>query len=697
MTASTPLTTVSTARWTQCVRCQGEQVEGYDRCIAHLTAEEREAYLATLHQGGVVSHRGTTITVSVLAELVAALRGPHPRPLFGDATFIDATFDGDADFHGVTFSGDADFCGATFNGVVDFDGATFSGRARFRDATFSGKAGFGTAEFRGVANLCAASFREEARFGEATFVEEANFGGVAFRRGARFSAAKFAGGVSFIDTTFDGNAEFGSTEFDKYAEFSFVTFGGDADFRRAVFSAHARFRRAEFRVAATFGMLTFNGGADFSEARFADRTWFGWLTFAGPAIFSGAEFAADAMFYLTEFAADIEFVGVTVGRNATFVEAKFSEGKLFGPLICQGAVDLSRAVFIRPITLEVAATGLHCVRTVWSDTATLRVRHARVDLTDAILTAPVEISAHARPFVRSVLGIRMPSAIIPEGELGEIDDPVRLASVRGVDAGHLVLSDIQVDECLFTGAFHLDQLRLEGEVGFAQPPTGWCRRGLMPSRWSRRRTLVEEHYWRGQAGYAGWAQLENATSVGSAPRPAALAITYRALRKALEDRGDAPGAADFYYGEMDMRRHSPGATHAERGLLYAYWLMSGYGLRGSRALASLVLIMAMTVLVIMLFGLPSNTPEPVVIGDPMPDGQIILHTNTPPAELPAWGERLTGDRAGTTLPIVLEAVVFRAADTNLTPIGVYVDMVARLAEPALLALAVLAIRGRLKR
>ena len=662
-----------TAAWTPCVRCQGEQVEGYGRCLAHLTAEDRKAYLATLYPGAALRHRGTTITESLLAELIWAVRRPGAQPLLGDA----------------------DFRAATFTGTADFDRAEFSRRARFRDATFDGKARFGAAEFRGLANFSAVTFRADADFGEATFLDETDFGGVSFGGATKFSAAKFVNGAMFIDTTFDGDLDFAGAEFTKYAEFGFVTFGGEADFRRAVFNAHGRFRQTEFRKDATFGLLTFSGGADFGEARFAEGAWFGRTTFAGPAIFAGAEFAADAGFYVTEFAADIEFSGVTVGRNANFMEAKFREGSLFGPLICQGMVDLRQAVFMRPITLEVAATDLYCARTVWSDTATLRVRHARVDLTDAILTAPVEVSAHAGPFVRSMLGIPMPSAIISAGRLGEIDNPVRVVSVRGVDAGHLVLSDVEVDECLFTGAFHLDQLRLEGEVGFAQPPTGWRRRGLLPSRWSRRRALVEEHYWRGRSGYPGWAQPEDATSAGSAP--AALAITYRALRKALEDRGDAPGAADFYYGEMDMRRHNPGTTRAERGLLTAYWLLSGYGLRASRALASLVLIMAATVLVIMLFGLPRATPEPVIIGEPAPNGQIVLHTGPPRVDLPAWGQRLTGDRVATTVPIVLEAVVFRAADTNLTPVGVYVDMFARLAEPSLLALAVLAIRGRLKR
>jgi hypothetical protein len=42
--------------------------------------------------------------------------------------------------------------------------------------------------------------------------------------------------------------------------------------------------------------------------------------------------------------------------------------------------------------------------------------------------------------------------------------------------------------------------------------------------------------------------------------PDRLAMLYRVLRKAQEDSKNEPGAADFYFGEMEMRRqdrHTP--------------------------------------------------------------------------------------------------------------------------------------------
>ena len=44
--------------------------------------------------------------------------------------------------------------------------------------------------------------------------------------------------------------------------------------------------------------------------------------------------------------------------------------------------------------------------------------------------------------------------------------------------------------------------------------------------------------------------------------PGAVAVLYRALRKSREDAKDEPGAADFYYGEMEMRRHDRGTGDA---------------------------------------------------------------------------------------------------------------------------------------
>lgn len=157
-----------------------------------------------------------------------------------------------------------------------------------------------------------------------------------------------------------------------------------------------------------------------------------------------------------------------------------------------------------------------------------------------------------------------------------------------------------------------------------------------PSRWrARRRMLAEE---------------------GKEP-PARVGAAYRALRKSLEDSKNEAGAGDFYYGEMECRRRSEESSVAERVILWCYWLLSGYGQRAARALAWLVVVVC------------------VVTG-----------------LLTVWGQDF-----GMAARIAVGAVVFRDDRTELTAAGEWTVLVARFLGPVLLALAVLAVRARVKR
>ncbi|WP_432043559.1 hypothetical protein [Streptomyces cadmiisoli] len=166
----------------------------------------------------------------------------------------------------------------------------------------------------------------------------------------------------------------------------------------------------------------------------------------------------------------------------------------------------------------------------------------------------------------------------------------------------------------------------------------------------------------------------------------------------FEDAKNEPGAADFYYGECEMRRHDrAGTPRVERGLLWAYWLLSGYGLRAARALGWLAAAMLLTIMLLMGFGLPGSSPKQEVTGTVPPGGGKVTFTIDKDDAQNPTGDRFTGKRFEKALNITLNSVVFRSSGQDLTTAGTYIEMTSRLLEPALLALAVLAIRGRIKR
>ncbi|MFE0376234.1 pentapeptide repeat-containing protein [Streptomyces inhibens] len=669
MTTSTP------PNWPHCghgadpdtdpIGCRGIHVLGHTACLAHLELADRDAHFDGLQPGDDVDHRGTTFDEELLRALLAALHDPDiDAPKLGDAAFSEVTFSGDAEFGRATFSGGAEFNGATFSGDAEFNGATFSGITMFGLATFSGNAEFSASTFSGIAMFNRATFSANAEFGLATFGGDAMFNRATFSRSAGFNRATFSRSAGFNSATFSRRAGFRFTTFSGNAEFSASTFSGIAMFNSAIFSLTAWFRGATFSANADFGLATFSRNAEFGRATVSGDVGFGRATFSGNAEFGRATISGDVGF-----------------RGATFQSAQS-----LGRFVCRGSLDLSRAVFAAPVTLEAAANRVECERTQWEHTATLRLRHATLDLTDAVLTQPVAVTAHPAPF-----GGTPP---LDETGITWSQRGVSVESLRGVDCAMLSLSDVDLSPCRFSGTFHLDQLRLEGRYLLPTTPSGVHWRGCRPVRWTPRRTLAEEQHWRAtrSTGTDGWTSAPRGVA---ALAPVALAPVYRQLRKAFEDSKAEPGAADFYYGEMEMRRHADDIPRSERALLTTYWALSGYGLRAARALGWLAIAMTGTILLMMGFGLPNESPKQEITRERV-DGHWKTIIDKPDPRNPT-GDRFTGKRFEKALNVTLNSVVFRSSGQDLTTAGTYIEMTSRLTEPILLGFAGLAVRGRVKR
>ncbi|MFB6654114.1 pentapeptide repeat-containing protein [Streptomyces microflavus] len=407
--------------WPQCahgatpaanpVGCRGIHIPGHTMCLAHLTDTDRDAYLASLTPGADIDLRGTTFTDLLLRALRIALHDPATSTvIFGTARFESATFEHTARFESATFEHTARFESATFHGDARFHGATFHGEARFESATFEQRA-----EFAGAA------FRDDARFDSATFHGSARFDSATFKRNVMFGTANFEHKALFRFVIFQNDAWFVS-----------AIFKGDPQFESAIFHGDALFVSVTFELNARFGSATFHGDAQFAFVTFKSNAWFGSATFHGDALF----------------------------RSATFEKAD-----RFGPLVCAGQLVLSGATFGGPVTLEFAARRLECRRTRWAATAEIRLRYTTVDFAHAVFEYPLTIAAEPDPFVLSG-----GSELVETAFAGAPGPDVRLSSLRGVDAAHLVLADVDLSPCLFTGTVHLDQLRLEGACTFDTTP-----------------------------------------------------------------------------------------------------------------------------------------------------------------------------------------------------------------------------------
>ncbi|MFD8474287.1 pentapeptide repeat-containing protein [Streptomyces globisporus] len=510
---------------------------------------------------------------------------------------------------------------------------------------------------------------------------------------AQFQAATFQGLVDFPVASFQGDANFHSASFQGHVSFQEAVFHQLANFQSATFHDVVNFHSTTFQHVAAFHGANFKEISNFSSAKFLKPSSFQAATFQRDAMFNSATFHLLGSFNSTSFLGNADFSSTTFLGTAQLVGAVFENADTLGPLVCAGEVQLSGAQFRAPVTLIIAARSVACRRTQWTSTAELRLRYATVDFSHAVFEYPLTIASEVDRWV-----LPDGNVVIEEALASTPETSVMILSLRGVDAAHLVLADIDLSACLFTGTVHLDQVRLEGACQFAGTPPGTHWRRWRPARFSRRRTVVEENHWRVSQPLAleGWGAPWPGTRQAG---PAQLTPVYRALRKAFEDGKNEPGAADFYYGEMEMRRHDHnGTTPAERKLLQAYWALSGYGLRAGRALGWLSAAMIATVAAMMLWGLPIDDPKPVTQG--RQSGQDIrLTTNTPAPVNPTgpWRKRVTTERFEKSLRVVINSVVFRSSGQDLTTAGTYTEMTSRIAEPVLLGLAILAIRNRVKR
>ena len=366
------------------------------------------------------------------------------------------------------------------------------------------------------------------------------------------------------------------------------------------------------------------------------------------------------------------------GGDANFARVAFERARELAPFVVSARLVLDDCVFSERIRLEVAARVLSARATTFAAGVLLRVRWAEIALDEADFARASTISYASTWRIDNDL---QPACLLDDRHM-QPDPQPRLMTLCGAHASSLSLANVDLRACRFFGAHGLESLSIEAS----------CRWPRTPARWGRldRETIAEEHAFRGWHDPVtrppAWLDGRDDTESLTAGQVAAL---YRALRKAREDDKDQAGAGDLYYGEMEMRRHDRSAAtsvvradddadaederdgwrQANVAILSLYWLVSGYGLRPARALLTL------TIVILIGAGVLSHS------GFHNAHGDIQAHGY------------------GRSLIFALESAlsVLRPPKRAMSAGGELTQIALRLLGPLLFALALLAIRARIKR
>ncbi|QGN48621.1 hypothetical protein GKC29_18500 [Micromonospora sp. WMMC415] len=656
--------TAKEASWHQCVRprCRGIRIAGVDECAAHAGPAAVASFVEAVKAGAWCDIRGTRVDRRLLRELTAGREAVFEQFIANGAVFLD----------------DSDFSHCRFTGEANFDGAIFRASARFDEALFDGPARFARARFYKRATFDRATFTEDARFAGARFRSSASFDGAEFRQTSWFERIRVNGNLSMAGTTFRRLAWFNSTvidgsstlegssiehdssfegcKFNRRASFAGTTFGGVLLFTEALFGQDASFERCSFAREAKFSRASFGADVHFDEATFSGSIWLEGMRCAGRAMFDSTSFGEQCYTEDAVFASGIWFTG-----------AEFSASTQFGPMDAGPSLVLNRATFERRTRLQVSADRLVSIGARFLDGAVIYASGADMAFDGSIFAGPTTLAA------------------IAPGD--DSRQEARVVSLRRVDVANVTILDLDASACLFAGAYNLDKLKIESPHAFSLSPvsptvTVGSKKVPILLFWTRRRVIAEECLWRAAGARTPRFVRRRWTTAATQPPPWLGELTdhepeslsadrisnaYRALRKSYEDAKNEPGAADFYYGEMEMRRKDPTTSRVDRFILTCYWLISGYGMRAWRAVLALLFVVGTHGVLFTHHGFAGRPPKA------QPDhvkGQLFA----------------------------LDSLLFNPdRNVKLTTTGVTLRLTIKTLGPILLGLAVLAVRNRVKR
>lgn len=516
---------------------------------------------------------------------------------------------------------------------------------------------------------------------------------------ARFDHAVFEAPAHLARLHFQGLCTFGATRFEApvyFAESEFWT-STPLLFNQTIFGGGASFIKTHFMTGALFAHCQL-GGTTFNQAASPEREM---LIFRCQFETLSAEATEASRFALTDCEGDIVSIrkarfGVLdlqmlrLSTGLSIQECELPHGSIraidaadiaatdcrfgaidpIGPLIATGGATFRNCAFDDRVELITVAGRLDLRRARFADGVTVRVRGADIAADEASFGRPSLITG-----TQELPGVPEPPRVASErtGPPAEMSGDrlrrPRLVSVRGADLENLTLDDVDLTVCQFVGAHNIDRFRIGSSLLFAETPRRLAR--TKPHWLARRRMLAEEGCLRHDRSrdHVRWPTVRpDEYEWVMPPEPLDhrdVAELYRSLRKGREDAKDEPGAADFYYGEMEMRRLDETAPWGEQLILNLYWFFSGYGLRASRAFVWLVVVALVFSVLFWKAGFVHAGQKPV-----------------------SFWRALTYSAGAATL---------HPPDRVLTTAGEGLAIAERVLAPVLLGLALFSIRGRVRR
>jgi hypothetical protein len=408
--------------------------------------------------------------------------------------------------------------------------------------------------------------------------------------------------------------------------------------------------------------------------------------------FADAVVDGDLALHRSKLFGNLNLSGMTIGGRAQLERCSFRSNLTFArTTFGKHVIDLRAATFEGPVEVELddpdLTVDLRFARVVRPMQFKLNVK--RTNLTGASLEAETTVEA-AGELECNQLRVRAASTI---RKLAGAPGRLHVSTLRDAsfDATLTIAAEVDVGMCVFQGAQNVDRVVLT--------TIDSLRVG-----WSGRHALFEEHVWRSSSSRVrgrGWrtrwpvpGELEMHGT--EALDPGEIALLYRGLRKGLEDSKNAPGAADFYFGEMEMRRAST-RRRGERKLLTAYWFVCGYGLRALRAFAAVLLTIVASTTILVAFGFESQTTtsETSTVNIDSQTGtlsapQVVRTTTVVKSDRPSVVETvLFASHAGLSLP--------QSPDVGLTTSGAATRALLRVVLPVLLGLLFFCLRSQVHR